>query len=79
MNINDCLRRAKVALIMNSTTDFKLLMQTNLPREEQDAAFLEEANNEKSRFIAEELKHVNNLIVYTYDQNVEISNDNILY
>jgi hypothetical protein len=34
MNINDCLKRAKLTLIMNSTTDFKLLMQMNSPRDE---------------------------------------------
>jgi hypothetical protein len=54
-NLNNCIRHAKMALIMNSTTDFKLLMQIHPPQKEQDALILEEAFIEKKRFIAEQL------------------------
>lgn len=71
--------KAKHALLLNSTTDFRLLMSYNLPHDEADAEIIREGLSLKDRFLTEEIQAANRLIVYTYDQTVEIYNDNILF
>lgn len=66
-------------LLLNSTTDFKLLMAENKPRDEQDIEILGKALEYKENFLKEKILDANALIIYTYDQTAEISNDNILY
>ena len=66
-------------LLLNSTTDFKLLMAENRPRNEQDIEILDRALEYKENFLKEKRLDANALIIYTYDQTAEISNDNILY
>lgn len=75
-----CLEQAKLTLLLNSTTDFKLLMSVNRPHDDQDAELVDKAFEYKKTFLQEDrLKLTPNLIVYTYDQTAEIFSDNFLY
>lgn len=64
---------------MNSTVDFRLLMQQYGPNNDDDKEEVEQCIEAKDEFIKNEMRNVRNLIVYTYDQNAELYDENILY